>query len=94
LVPRVPTDRTASPLEGVFWGSDIPPDNLSIPKIYPASIRRRTMALVDLSVGIEDGIASEPNPATVERMDHTEGAGWVRPVAVFGEDSLSDENDS
>jgi kynurenine formamidase len=32
------------------------------------------MALVDLSVGIEDGIASEPNPATVESMDHTEGA--------------------
>ena len=30
--------------------------------------------LIDLSVGIEDGVASEPNPATIERMNHREGA--------------------
>jgi len=30
--------------------------------------------LVDLSVGIEDGVASEPNPATIERTNHREGA--------------------
>ena len=30
--------------------------------------------LIDLSVGIEDGVASEPNPAKIERMNHREGA--------------------
>jgi kynurenine formamidase len=30
--------------------------------------------LIDLSVGIKDGVASEPNPATIERMNHREGA--------------------
>ena len=30
--------------------------------------------VVDLSIGIEDGAASEPDPATIDRMDHREVA--------------------
>ena len=33
--------------------------------------------IVDLSVGIEDGAASEPDPAEIDRMDHREGAEWL-----------------
>jgi len=57
--------------------------------------------VVDLSIGVEDGAASEPDRATIDRMDHRKGAewlaenlrasgsdvtaDWVRPVAVFEE---------
>jgi len=33
--------------------------------------------LIDLSIGIEDGAASEPDPAEIDRMDHREGAEWL-----------------
>lgn len=33
--------------------------------------------LVDLSIGIEDGAVSEPDPASIDRMDHREGAEWL-----------------
>lgn len=33
--------------------------------------------LVDLSIGIEDGAVSEPDPASIERMNHREGAEWL-----------------
>lgn len=48
--------------------------------------------LVDLSVGIEDGIASEPNPATVERMDHIEGAEQLAEnLRAMGHDVEADD---
>lgn len=37
----------------------------------------RDATVVDLSIGIEDGVASEPDPASIERMDHREGASWL-----------------
>lgn len=30
--------------------------------------------VIDLSIGIEDGVASEPFPASIDRIDHREGA--------------------
>lgn len=48
--------------------------------------------LIDLSVGIEDGVASEPNPATIERMNHREGADWLAEnLRAMGHDVEADD---
>jgi len=48
--------------------------------------------LVDLSVGIEDGAASEPDPASIERMDHREGAEWLAEnLRAMGQDVEADD---
>ncbi|QLD86322.1 cyclase family protein [Natronomonas halophila] len=48
--------------------------------------------LIDLSVGIEDGAASEPDPASIDRMDHREGAEWLaQNLQAMGKDVEADD---
>lgn len=48
--------------------------------------------LVDLSIGIEDGAASEPDPASIDRMDHREGAEWLaQNLQAMGQDVEADD---
>jgi kynurenine formamidase len=48
--------------------------------------------VVDLSVGIEDGAASEPEPASIERMDHREGAeSLAEDLQAMGFDVSADD---
>lgn len=48
--------------------------------------------LVDLSIGIEDGAASEPDPASIDRMDHREGAEWLaQNLRAMGRDVEADD---
>lgn len=48
--------------------------------------------LVDLSIGIEDGAASEPDPASIDRMDHREGAEWLaQNLQAMGRDVEADD---
>ena len=48
--------------------------------------------VVDLSIGIEDGAASEPDPPTIDRMDHREGAEWLAEnLRVSGSDVTADD---
>lgn len=47
---------------------------------------------VDLSIGIEDGVASEPDPATIERLDHREGAEYLAEnLTAMGIDVSADD---
>ena len=48
--------------------------------------------IVDLSIGIENGAASEPDPATIDRMDHREGAEWLAEnLQAMGVDVSADD---
>lgn len=48
--------------------------------------------LVDLSIGIEDGAASEPDPAEIDRMDHRAGAEWLAEnLQAMGQDVEADD---
>ena len=48
--------------------------------------------LVDLSIGIEDGAVSEPDPASIDRMDHREGAEWLAEnLQALGRDVTADD---
>ena len=48
--------------------------------------------LVDLSIGIEDGAASEPDPASIDRMDHREGAEWLAEnLRAMGQDVAAED---
>jgi kynurenine formamidase len=48
--------------------------------------------LIDLSIGIEDGAASEPDPASIDRMDHREGAEWLAEnLRAMGQDVEADD---
>lgn len=52
----------------------------------------RDATIVDLSIGIEDGAASEPDPASIERMDHREGASWLAEnLQAMGIDVTADD---
>jgi kynurenine formamidase len=48
--------------------------------------------LIDLSIGIADGTASEPDPASIDRMDHRGGAGWLAEnLRAMGQDVEADD---
>ncbi len=49
--------------------------------------------IIDLSIGIEDGVASEPNPASIEYMDHAEGAEMLAAnIAALGAGDIEPED--